>query len=71
MMVKIDEETTCHFFPDEECKLNIPEDVFKEMLENSDDYAEISYRPNINSEECTNCLLSQIVLLLRGVKKDG
>ena len=62
-MPKFDEDTHCHFFPDEECKFLLTEEDMKHSL-NSDDWEEgdiLANRPYEYTWTCTNCLLSRII----------
>ena len=66
-MPKLNEETKCHF-SENECEWFIPEDQLKELIE-EDDLDEISMIPQMSSDACRNCLLSQIVFLLHDYLK--
>jgi len=67
-MPKISEDTHCIWFPDEECRVQIPEDDLKELME-ADDIREISQVPQVDSTICVNCLLAQILEQFKEMNK--
>ena len=60
-MVRFDEKTKCHFFPEKECMYPISEDELKEALKEAQEEEVIGQIPEIDSNFCTNCLLAQIL----------